>query len=573
MPAATPARRERLRARIGALLRGRFFLRFHVSLILLFTFCAGLVASRLLLGVGLYSLWLRYLLCMLIAYVAFLAAVRIWLGYIRALAFAEVALPAAETDARAATRPGRERGASGDLLPNLDLGGFGGGFGGGGGGGGAAMPMVSGGGGDFAGGGASGSFAAPDAGAGLPSGGGSWLPEIKAPDLDLGDGDGLIVLLLALLALLAVVGSAFWLIWAGPEILIEAAFQAMLAGGLLKSLRATESSGWMGVVVRKTCLPFLAVLIAALLFAWVGQGAYPGAKTFREVVRAAWLGDESDPQAVRDPDDEVAYADEDRRKLGAVTPGSAVELRSRAVSLLKRRAERLAWLKRFDDSVAAYDAALALISARDPPNLQSERIDAMRIKAATLADAGKVEEAIAAHAAVREQWSDSADPEMQWRAAWSALQEGSLRERREAGSGQDLFAQVGRKYATSLDARVRAQVSESWRLQGLALLFGAKQGPAGTTPQSLARALECYRAAIAAAPASSWPASQAWGELAYVRYLAGDESGAQEALGHVLPAHAASLRTDLLEYADWQALARDSGFRQWIATQLKGKDG
>ena len=85
---------------------------------------------------------------------------------------------------------------------------------------------------------------------------------------DIGDGDGCliafaVIIVIGLIAL--AIGSAFLVVSMGPEILIEAAFNALLAGGLIKSGTRVSDPDWIGSVVKGTWLPFAIVLAAALI--------------------------------------------------------------------------------------------------------------------------------------------------------------------------------------------------------------------------------------------------------------------------------------------------------------------
>ena len=293
-----PDRMERIKARIGGTLKRRFFLRFHISLILVFTFCAGLATTRVLLWLGMKAMWLRYLAAMLVAYVAFLVGVRLWLAYV----------------------------------------------------------------------------------------GAAQLPDA------------------IVLVLLAVIGSAFRIIWIGPEILVEAAFEAMLAGGLVKSLHGGGTGGWVGRVLWETLLPFILVAGAAAAFAPIGQSAYPDARTLREVVRAAWLGEEAAGEALapRETDPDIARADEDLNRLGAFDKLVKPDDRARVASALVRKGGLLARSKRHEEMEAAYDRAAGLVRPGDPPEMQHMAADAMRLKAYALGEAGKSEEALAAYSALQE---------------------------------------------------------------------------------------------------------------------------------------------------------------------------
>ena len=239
-------------------LAARFFVRFHMSLIFVGTLAAALLASRLLLLAGVYGLILRYALAVVAGYLVFFLLVRGWIFYVTRLGFRD---------------PGVE-------VPDLS-----GGFGGGGGGGGT--PAFHSGGGHFGGGGASGSFDEPpvfrtlaDASGGGSSGGSGgsgW-----SLDLDLDDAVWIVIALLVLVAALG--GAAIWLVWQAPVILPEAAFEALLAAGLVKAARVNEARGWMRGVLRSTAIPFVLMLAAAIFLGWAIHHACPAAIRLADVL-------------------------------------------------------------------------------------------------------------------------------------------------------------------------------------------------------------------------------------------------------------------------------------------------
>src|SRR6185295_15025029 len=61
----------------------KYFVRFHMSLILAGTIGAGVLTSRALLGFGLDRVMLRYGLDLIAAYAMFLLLVRIWIWYVK----------------------------------------------------------------------------------------------------------------------------------------------------------------------------------------------------------------------------------------------------------------------------------------------------------------------------------------------------------------------------------------------------------------------------------------------------------------------------------------------------------
>jgi len=210
-----------------------------------------MLVSRLLLMGGMHALMPHYACAVLGGYLVFFLLVRGWIFYVTRLGFRD---------------PGLE-------VP--DVSGFGGG------GGGADMPAFHAGGGHFGGGGASGTFDEPPvfrtlaeaggrSGGGSGSGGSSW-----SFDLDLEDGIWIVIALLVLVAVLG--GAAIWLVWQAPVILPDAAFEALVAAGLVKAAHVNETRGWMRGVLRSTALPFVLLLATAIFLGWAVHHACPAA--------------------------------------------------------------------------------------------------------------------------------------------------------------------------------------------------------------------------------------------------------------------------------------------------------
>ncbi|MBK7658049.1 MAG: hypothetical protein IPJ28_02335 [Betaproteobacteria bacterium] len=261
----------------------RLWVRFHMSLILASSGLSAMLASWALLQVGVGSMLVRYPIAIAVAYGTFLLGVWIWLQY-------------------AGVGDGEERKESGNSLVDgadlLDIP-IGGGKGGGGSGGGFAGK-----GGGFDGGGASGSWVeggprgalsssspqlnarafASSAGSDAPSSGSG-----TGFDLDLGDDLGMVIL--GLLLVLAVLASSGYLVWAAPDILTEAAFGAMLAGGLARRSKHEDAAGWVAGVIKKTWWPFAIVLVLAIGFAGYAAKHHPQAKTFKQALEAASVPD------------------------------------------------------------------------------------------------------------------------------------------------------------------------------------------------------------------------------------------------------------------------------------------
>jgi hypothetical protein len=77
------------------------------------------------------------------------------------------------------------------------------------------------------------------------------------------------------------------LIYTGPAILAEAAFEALLASALIPGARKAEATGWMGGAVRATAIPFLAMFALAVGFGWAAGRFCPEARRVADVVACA----------------------------------------------------------------------------------------------------------------------------------------------------------------------------------------------------------------------------------------------------------------------------------------------
>jgi hypothetical protein len=232
------------------------FVRFHMSLILSAVIASGVLTSKLLLDLGVHSMRLRYPIAVLGSFLIFLLLVRIWIWYVCRV---------------------KNRGLS---LANIDGGNIQIGWGGGSGGGNAA-PFAFGGG-SSGGGGASDSWGEGDVvpravSSSVRSGGGG-----SGFDIDLGD-DGVILVLLAALAL-SIVAAGGYLIYVAPNLLPEAAWQALLASSLTKVSKRIDHQDWLASVLRATSIPFAVVLVVAGTLGWMAHRHCPTAVKLHEVL-------------------------------------------------------------------------------------------------------------------------------------------------------------------------------------------------------------------------------------------------------------------------------------------------
>jgi hypothetical protein len=282
MPRLSPAieeddlaapKRPWTRPAFQAALERRYSPRLHMSLILASSGFAAMIASWSLLHLGVGSMLVRYPIAISLAYATFLVGVWTWL---RAMGFID--------------NDGRSR-RSGSSLDGGDLPISG--SSGGGGGGSVNVSLPRGGGGSFDGGGANASWAegqsTPVAFMGRSSAGKAG-GSAKGGTLSLGDGidgDGIVLLLLALALVAVIFITSGYLIYVAPDVLTEAAFGAALAGTLTRASRKQAPNGWIAGVVRKTWAPYAVVLVAAIAFAGYASAKYPQAKTFRQAIHLA----------------------------------------------------------------------------------------------------------------------------------------------------------------------------------------------------------------------------------------------------------------------------------------------
>jgi hypothetical protein len=252
--------------------------RVEMSLILAATGAAGLLASFLLLRLGLSAMWLRYGLAVLVAYGVFLLLLCAWLLLHRREPLSD---------------------AWGDLL-NLTPDGPGGASV-------AADAPAStfGGGADFAGAGTGGSWDA-----GVSSGMQSAVPQVNAGGVGVGggsggggggggsgalsgldifdaDSEGCVFFLLALALVVAGTLAALYVVYAAPLLLAEILVEGVLLSGLYRGMKRARRGGgdWLGAAVRRT---WLAVLLTLVTFSAAGyflQRAAPRARSIGEAWR------------------------------------------------------------------------------------------------------------------------------------------------------------------------------------------------------------------------------------------------------------------------------------------------
>lgn len=221
-----------------------------MSLICFLTIASGVLFSKILLGFDLSIPALRYSLSVLFSYVAFFLLVYLWLRW----------------QFGAPTR--RRYDESLDVIDVLDA---------------VETPSLNmpeakwtGSGGGFSGGGSSGSWADSS----------SSLGEDAASSV--GDIDEAIVLVILVAVIAAISGSTLYVVYYAPEILFEAAFEVVLAAGLLRKTKNIQAEGWAYSIFKRTWKPFAIALIAALVFGLAMKSYCPGAASFEEFRALCW---------------------------------------------------------------------------------------------------------------------------------------------------------------------------------------------------------------------------------------------------------------------------------------------
>lgn len=249
--------------RLKGFLMRRFFLRFHMFLILTATFLTGILVSKILLTFNVNNMIIRFPIAILFSYAGFFGFMKLWLLYLSSSA--------------TGSRPADNICDAGDIisLPGHST---------------SQIPdPVCGGGGQFGGGGASGSFDVGDrvadaAGSAVDGCGDAVADAAGEAASGIFEEGGIVLIILG--ALLAIVfGAGIYLIYEAPVILSEAAFEFLLAASLVKGMKRLEDPDWMQSVLRTTIIPFAMVLFMALLVAAAVKTSYPTAIKLSEAVR------------------------------------------------------------------------------------------------------------------------------------------------------------------------------------------------------------------------------------------------------------------------------------------------
>lgn len=219
---------------------------------------AGFLCSYGLLHAGLHTIWVRYLLAMGGAYLAFLFLLWLWLRWPR-IHLRDLADTLDPTD----------------LLHVAGK---------------SKVPLP--GGGRFGGAGASMAFEAPANPVAAPllesvadSGGGADIVE-GAVDAASGT-DELFIPILVILLVLTLLLSSLWLIWSAPVLFSELLVDGALSAGLYRRLSHLPRRHWLETAVRRTIWPFLITTILVVAIGYGMNQLVPEAKSIGEFLAAA----------------------------------------------------------------------------------------------------------------------------------------------------------------------------------------------------------------------------------------------------------------------------------------------
>jgi hypothetical protein len=216
---------------------------------------SGVGLSKLFLEMGVRSMAWRYPLALVGSYAVLFVLVRIWLWYVTG---------------RGPSDPELDGDLGGDWS-----------FSGGGGQPFEGAQGLTPGGGSFGGGGASESWGSSSSSASSSSSGGGGGGGGFSLDGDLGE---LVVVVLLVAFVAVLVGGGIYLVYEAPVILSEAAFEFLLASGLLRVSRRVRAGEWSGSVLRSTWIPFAGALLLAVLLGAAAGHACPTAVKMAQVL-------------------------------------------------------------------------------------------------------------------------------------------------------------------------------------------------------------------------------------------------------------------------------------------------
>ncbi len=209
---------EAYKSKLRYSLSARFFLKFHVSLILFFTILTGWLVDIALLNIGVGAMMVRYPLAIVCAYGVFLFGVHVWIEY---------------SGIREFIKYRRAQELVGDDVPSEPY---------------------------------------KEAGWGLLD------PSIAT----VGGEGCFIWLALVFALMVAYFFFGGFLITGAASFFSEVVLELLLAAGLLRGIRRIESSGWVLGVMNYTFWPLIFSITVSVVVGWVMHKSWPAARTLPE---------------------------------------------------------------------------------------------------------------------------------------------------------------------------------------------------------------------------------------------------------------------------------------------------
>lgn len=202
-----------------------FLLTHHMGLIVIAAIASGVVANKLLMGVGLDRVIIRYPVSVTGSFLAFVLCMRLWLEYLRR--YYTPHSPVMDFDDEPpATSSSDEKKSS------------------------------------------------------------KWSDVVSSlPDPGINSACGCLLVLFLILVVL-VGGSAFILVCEAPIILADVAFQFFLTAGLVRSTKAIDSPSWVGSVIKHAWKPFVIVLISSIVFGGFAEISCKNPNSIIEMIRS-----------------------------------------------------------------------------------------------------------------------------------------------------------------------------------------------------------------------------------------------------------------------------------------------
>lgn len=241
------SRKKEIRRMHGKLER-ESYPRIQMFFLVLITGGAAFLSSYVLLHLGITSMWIRYLIVCLVAYIVFLLLLWLWLR-----------------------NRMEDIGDIGDIasnIPEMNI----------------NSPNMEflGGGGELGGGGASGSFdESPPFTIGLVGEGENPVVEALGAA---GEAEEFALPLIVLILIVTIVLSSVFVIYTAPMLFAELLVDSLLAASLYQKLRKVETQHWLTTAIHKTIIPFLITTVVSVSAGFALQLYAPMANSLGEVL-------------------------------------------------------------------------------------------------------------------------------------------------------------------------------------------------------------------------------------------------------------------------------------------------